>query len=67
MKLTLTQFLHRKYKKEINHLQDEGKDEDEFLKNVDATANYKALLMVRNLCIILEVDLESGQPLGTKL
>uniref|UniRef100_A0A8C6Y693 Centrosomal protein of 70 kDa n=1 Tax=Naja naja TaxID=35670 RepID=A0A8C6Y693_NAJNA len=35
----------RKYKKEINHLQDEGKDEDEFLKNVDATANYKALLM----------------------
>uniref|UniRef100_A0A0F7ZBJ5 Centrosomal protein of 70 kDa n=1 Tax=Crotalus adamanteus TaxID=8729 RepID=A0A0F7ZBJ5_CROAD len=35
----------RKYKKEINHLQDEGKDEDEFLKNIDATANYKALLM----------------------
>ncbi|XP_026521201.1 centrosomal protein of 70 kDa [Notechis scutatus] len=35
----------RKYKKEINHLQDEGKYEDEFLKNVDATANYKALLM----------------------
>ncbi|KAL7991774.1 hypothetical protein Chor_016030 [Crotalus horridus] len=35
----------RKYKKEINHLQDEGKEEDEFLKNIDATANYKALLM----------------------
>ncbi|XP_070586844.1 centrosomal protein of 70 kDa [Erythrolamprus reginae] len=35
----------RKYKKEINHLQDEGKDGDEFLKNIDATANYKALLM----------------------
>ncbi|XP_032071556.1 centrosomal protein of 70 kDa isoform X1 [Thamnophis elegans] len=35
----------RKYKKEINHLQDEGKNEEEFLKNIDATANYKALLM----------------------
>lgn len=46
---------HRKYKKEINHLQDEGKSEDEFLKNIDATANYKALLMVRNYCIILEL------------
>ncbi|XP_007440647.1 centrosomal protein of 70 kDa [Python bivittatus] len=35
----------RKYKKEINHLQEEGKDEEEFLKNIDATANYRALLM----------------------
>ncbi|XP_062972710.1 centrosomal protein of 70 kDa isoform X2 [Elgaria multicarinata webbii] len=35
----------RKYKRETNQTQGEGKDEEEFLKNVDATVNYKALLM----------------------
>ncbi|XP_061464979.1 centrosomal protein of 70 kDa isoform X2 [Rhineura floridana] len=35
----------RKYKREAEHIQGEGKDEEEYLKNLDATTNYRALLM----------------------
>nr|XP_020635248.1 centrosomal protein of 70 kDa [Pogona vitticeps]XP_020635249.1 centrosomal protein of 70 kDa [Pogona vitticeps] len=34
----------RKYKKESNHTHGEEQEKEDFLKNIDATANYKALL-----------------------
>ncbi|KAF7241837.1 Centrosomal protein of 70 kDa [Varanus komodoensis] len=37
----------RKYKRESNQTEGKGKDDDEFLKNVDATVNYRALLMTQ--------------------
>ncbi|XP_034985660.2 centrosomal protein of 70 kDa isoform X2 [Zootoca vivipara] len=35
----------RRYNREPDHTQGEGKNEEEFLKDIDATPNYRALLM----------------------
>lgn len=58
-------FLPRRYNREPDHTQGEGKNEEEFLKDIDATPNYRALLMVRHKQV--PMDVETVQPLGRKL